>query len=108
KAALRLKCTYNQIKDWVRNSIEHSFLPGESIFQPGQEKFVLKPLLGFGTELFVEPVMEAQEFINSSLKAQMQIKLEHELQKFEQSQFKSKSQIEEPEVLADPVNEINP
>jgi adenosine deaminase len=74
--------SYREMKEMARNAIEYSFLPGESLYR-GHDYARLRP--GFeGCRTFAwKPGKQAQNGLNASEKAQVQLKLEQAYAKFE-------------------------
>jgi adenosine deaminase len=75
--------TYTDLKQMVRTGIEHSFLPGESLWHT-QDNFNLTNTACAGVALGAEkPTMRCADFLKSSEKAQQQWELEQRFRKFE-------------------------
>lgn len=86
-AFMNVDCTYFDLKDWVRNSLEFSFLPGESIFLGNSKRYTYRP--EFSPLEYDGPLSQAAlAIMESSPKAKMQIKLEKDLNKFESNVLK--------------------
>jgi adenosine deaminase len=77
--------TYADLKQMVRTSLEHSFLPGPSIW-PEQDVFTRAVAACAGNSLGAEkPSSSCSEFLSSSEKAKQQWELERRFREFESS-----------------------
>ena len=70
--------TYAELKRFARNSIEYSFLEGESLFSDGRVKKVCAK----------ESSSQCTEFLNGSAKAREQLRLERRLREFENGELR--------------------
>lgn len=69
--------TYKDLKRMARNSLEHSFLPGASLWSDAKSFRVTGACAG------VKPSAACQKFLDGSERATVEWKLERELEKFE-------------------------
>jgi adenosine deaminase len=83
RAAETYRFSYSDLKRMARQSVEHSFLPGESLW--AETKVVFRPLPACKADtLGVEnPSEECREFLGSNERARLQWKLEGEFANFE-------------------------
>lgn len=80
KAVKNYDCTYQQIKAWIRNSIEFSFLPGESLFDHSSGESMVKAKFQALLHLKEVELRQADKrAFESSWKARMQILVEKKL-----------------------------
>jgi|GEM_PF-7134732 len=81
KAIKNYSLSYHQVKEWIRNSVEHAFLPGESLFDRSSGKYVVKelfkPLIAKSEDEYTE---SEKALFDSSWKARVQIVVEKKLQ----------------------------
>lgn len=83
KAMREIGFTYEVIKAINRNGLEYSLLPGESIFEPRADRYVLKAAFkGVDMQQWTE-TQESYAIKTLSPKAALQVKLERMLVKFE-------------------------
>ena len=86
RAAVTYPLTYRDFKKMVRTSIEHSFLPGSSLWQSSAPETLDKPVEACASQLGEEtPVGPCAELVSQSEKAQQQWELEHRFHIFEAS-----------------------
>jgi adenosine deaminase len=86
RAAVTYPLTYRDFKKMVRTSIEHSFLPGASLWQQSVPETLDKPVEACASQLGQEtPTALCAELISGSEKAQQQWELEHRFHTFEAS-----------------------
>jgi adenosine deaminase len=86
RAAVTYPLTYRDFKKMVRTSIEHSFLPGASLWQQAVPETLDKPVEVCADQLGEETSSGAcDELISGSEKAQQQWELEHRFHTFEAS-----------------------
>ncbi len=74
--------TYDDLKEMARNSIEYSFLPGESLYE-GRSYDRLKPAFRACRQVNWSQSNEADQFLAKSEKAQVQLHLERAFVAFE-------------------------
>jgi adenosine deaminase len=74
---------YADLKQLVRASLEHSFLPGASLWRTPDNFSVVSSECAGGTPGAVEPTPACDNFFKSSEKARQQWELEHRFQVFE-------------------------
>jgi len=74
--------TYRDLVDMARNSLEYSFLKGDSLYQDGRYDRIRPSLAGCRTQGWT-PSAEAQKLIDASPKMQVQLRFERELAAFE-------------------------
>ena len=72
---------YATLKGMTRQSLEHSFLPGKSLWE--STKVTFKPVAVCAGDLAGKPSHACSEFLADSEKAKEQLKLEQEFAKFE-------------------------
>jgi adenosine deaminase len=89
RAAVTYHLTYDQLKQMVRTSIEHSFLPGASLWRASTPETLTEPDPRCRSQLAVEklekPAGMCAELVNDSEKAQQQWELERRFHAFEAS-----------------------
>jgi adenosine deaminase len=86
RAAVTYPLSYRDFKKMVRTSIEHSFLPGASIWQQSVPETLDKPVEACASQLGEEtPAGPCADLISQSEKAQQQWELEHRFHIFEAS-----------------------
>jgi adenosine deaminase len=86
RAAVTYPLTYRDFKKMVRTSIEHSFLPGASLWQQAVPETLDKAVEVCADQLGEEtPAGACAELISGSEKAQQQWELEHRFHTFEAS-----------------------
>jgi len=86
RAAVTYPLSYHDFKKMVRTSIEHSFLPGASIWQQSVPETLDKPVEACAGQIGEEtPTGPCAELIYRSEKAQQQWELEHRFHIFEAS-----------------------
>jgi adenosine deaminase len=85
RAAMTYPLTYGDFKQMVRTGLEHSFLPGESLWeQPGPWETYTRPRAVCRPQLGNEHASGAcASFLENSEKARQQFDLEHHFQVFE-------------------------
>jgi adenosine deaminase len=71
--------SYKDLKDMARNSLEHSFLPGASLWSDARSFRVTGACAG------MKPSAACVKFLEGSERARVQWKLERELEKFERA-----------------------
>ena len=74
--------SYQEVKELVRNSLEYSFLPGESLYAHHDYHHLL-PSFTKIREAVWEPSPEAQKLLAASEKRQVQVRLERAFATFE-------------------------
>jgi adenosine deaminase len=86
RAAVTYPLSYHDFKKMVRTSIEHSFLPGASIWQLSTPETLDKPIAACASQLGQDtPAGDCAELVSGSEKAQQQWELEHRIHVFESS-----------------------
>jgi adenosine deaminase len=86
RAAVTYPLSYRDFKKMVRTSIEHSFLPGASLWKQSLPETLDKPVEACAGQLGQEnPSGACAELITQSEKAQQQWELEHRFHTFEAS-----------------------
>jgi adenosine deaminase len=86
RAAVTYPLTYRDFKKMVRTSLEHSFLPGPSLWQQSVPEALEKPTEACASQLGEEtPTGACADFVFASEKAQQQWELEHRFHIFEAS-----------------------
>jgi adenosine deaminase len=86
RAAVTYSLSYRDFKKMVRTSIEHSFLPGASLWMPSLPETLDKPIAACADQLGQEdPSGPCAELVSQSEKAQQQWELEHRFHTFEAS-----------------------
>ena len=86
RAAVTYPLDYRDFKKMVRTSIEHSFLPGASLWQQSIPETLDKPVEACAGQLGEEnPSGPCAELVSQSEKAQQQWELEHRFHTFEAS-----------------------
>ncbi len=85
RAALAYPLTYRDFKQMVRTGLEHSFLPGDSLWeQPGPWESYAHPRAACRAQLGREQASGAcASLLDASEKARQQFELEHRFQLFE-------------------------
>jgi adenosine deaminase len=83
RAALDFNLSYLDLKKMARTSIEHSFLPGASLWQQLDEFTRVNPACSSQSLGGVNPTAKCLAFLQSSEKAAEQWQLEHRYQLFE-------------------------
>jgi len=78
--------TYADLKKMVRTSIEHSFLPGASLWREGDDFGQVVSACSPDAPGATEPSPACKDFLKSSEKAQQQWELERRFAAFEASQ----------------------
>jgi adenosine deaminase len=86
RAALDFNLTYLDLKNMARTSIEHSFLPGASLWQKPDAFTRVNSACGAQPLGGLNPTPRCKSFLASSEKASEQWELEHRYQVFESSQ----------------------
>ena len=84
-AAETFSLTYADLKEMARNSIEYSFLPGESLWR-GHDYRQPQPVCAGDFAAPTKPMGACDAFLSSNPKAQQQWELEQRFQRFEQAQ----------------------
>lgn len=86
RAAVTYPLTYRDFKKMVRTSLEHSFLPGGSIWQLSTPETLDKPVVACTGQLGQDtPAGECADLVSGSEKAQQQWELERRFHIFEAS-----------------------
>jgi adenosine deaminase len=86
RAAVTYPLSYRDFKKMVRTSLEHSFLPGGSIWQISTPETLDKPVAACATQIGQDtPEGECADLISGSEKAQQQWELERRFHMFEAS-----------------------
>ncbi len=86
RAAVTYRLTYTQLKQMVRTSLEHSFLPGASLWEASAPESLTVPIFPCRGQLGSEvPGPACAAAIKASEKAQQQWQLEHRFHLFEAS-----------------------
>ncbi|MFT4113513.1 adenosine deaminase family protein [Silvibacterium sp.] len=86
RAAVTYPLTYDDLKQMARTSIEHSFLPGESLWQKTLPETLDRPVAACTGQLGEEtPHGACADFLSKSEKAQQQWQLEQRFHIFEAS-----------------------
>jgi adenosine deaminase len=83
RAARDFNLSYANLKDMARTSIEHSFLPGPSLWRQPDNFTRTNPACTSQPLGAEKPTTKCQDFLNSSEKAAEQWQLEHRYQLFE-------------------------
>jgi adenosine deaminase len=86
RAARDFNLTYIDLKNMARTSLEHSFLPGLSLWQQPDTFNRLNPACASQSPGSEKPSTKCQVFLRSSEKAAQQWELERRFQSFEQTQ----------------------
>ena len=83
RAALEYGLTYSELKDMARTSLEHSFLPGDSLWQQ-RDSFNVVVAACAGQAIGADdPKQKCAAFLQTSEKAAQQWQLEHRFRVFE-------------------------
>ena len=86
RAAVTYPLTYRDFKKMVRASLEHSFLPGGSIWQVTTPESLDKPVAACAPQLGQDtPIGECADLVSGSEKAQQEWELERRFHDFEAS-----------------------
>ena len=86
RAAVTYPLSYRDFKKMVRTSLEHSFLPGASIWLQSTPETLDKPVAVCATQLGQDtPAGECADLVSGSEKAQQQWELERRFHEFEAS-----------------------
>jgi adenosine deaminase len=85
KAAETFDLTYPDLKEMARNSIEYSFLPGESLWSNHDYRHP-QPICAASVSSASEPDLKCGAFLDASPKARQQWQLEQRFHRFEQAQ----------------------
>jgi adenosine deaminase len=83
RAVQTYKLSYSDLKRLARQSLEHSFLPGQSLWSSLSETKLARPCAGTGHAGDGKTVAACQKFLDGSEKAQQEWKLEEALANFE-------------------------
>ncbi len=75
--------SYADLKRFARQSLEHSFLPGQSLWTDTKLVFRLTPACAGDAAAFDKPTAGCEQFLAANERARMQWKLESEFAKFE-------------------------
>ncbi len=75
------RLTYTQLKRMTRQSIEHSFLPGQSLWAETKDSF--HPVAACASDFAGRPRHACSEFLAGSERAREQWRLESEFTSFE-------------------------
>ncbi len=73
--------SYTELKRMTRQSLEHSFLPGKSLWAGTKGSF--QPVVGCASDLADKPSQACSEFLAENERAREQFRLEEEFRKFE-------------------------
>ena len=90
QAAETYSYSYTQLKRMARQSLEHSFLPGASLWREGQ---TFRPVAACAGTPGTKPAAVCQKFLDGSERAQMQWKLEREFAKFEMTRHQGSGSL---------------
>lgn len=82
KAVSRYNLSYPEVVELVRNSIEYSFIPGESLFEARDYSKINSHFIGLRQENW-HPSEIARGLMDRNLKINMQVRLERDLARFE-------------------------
>ncbi len=86
RAAMTYPLSYRDLKKMVRTSLEHSFLPGASLWQQSTPETLDKPIAACAGQIAADaPTGECADLVTGSEKAQQQWELEHRIHLFEAS-----------------------
>ena len=86
RSAVTYPLTYRDFKKIVRTSLEHSFLPGTSIWQQSTPETLDRPVAACASQLGQDtPIGECADLVQGSEKAQQQWELERRFHDFEAS-----------------------
>jgi hypothetical protein len=77
------RLSYADLKRMARQSLEHSFLPGASLWTDTKLVFRMAPACAGDTAGAEKPSLGCEQFIEASERARLQWKLEGEFVKFE-------------------------
>jgi hypothetical protein len=77
--------SYADLKRMARQSLEHSFLPGQSLWTDTKLVFRMAPACAGNAEGSGKPSAACEEFLSKNERARMQWKLESEFAKFEKN-----------------------
>ena len=89
RAAVTYPLSYRDLKKMVRTSLEHSFLPGGSLWQQATPETLDKPVPACAAQLGQDtPAGECADLVSGSEKAQQQWELERRFHAFEASYLK--------------------
>lgn len=77
--------SYVDLKRMARQSLEHSFLPGQSLWTDTKVVFRIAPACAGDPTFAEKPLAACEQFLAASERARMQWKLESEFAKFEKS-----------------------
>lgn len=84
KAIKRYNLTYNELKDLIKNSLEYSFLEGESLYDNGNYKIFRQEFYGIKTiEELEKKTVENKNLLFSNKKLKIQLELEKKILEFE-------------------------
>jgi adenosine deaminase len=84
RAAITYHLSYEQLKQFVRTSIEHSFLPGESLWRVSDPETLREPVGACRVQIGQEkPTGACAEWVAGSEKAQQEWELERRFHTFE-------------------------
>jgi hypothetical protein len=75
--------SYSDLKRMARQSLEHSFLPGQSLWTDAKLVFRVAPPCAGNATGAEKPSLGCEQFLAASERAQMQWRLEGEFAKFE-------------------------
>ncbi len=89
KAIDRYKLSYAEVKDLSRNSIEYSFLPGQSLYVNHDYTKIRDEFKGM-EKIDWHPTEAAQQLLNENLKLEREYKLERQYVIFENNLIKGK------------------
>ena len=85
RAAQTYKLSYNELKQMVRTGLEHSFLPGASLWSKTDDFSKTVSACAKDSAGMEKPSKSCASFLNSSEKAKQQWELEHRFRTFEDS-----------------------
>jgi hypothetical protein len=77
--------SYSDLKRMARTSLEHAFLPGVGLWSNGKTLAPVKECAG--VQSGAAPSAACQKFLETSEKAQLQLKLEQQFREFESRQW---------------------
>jgi len=83
RAAESYRLSYIDLKRMARQSLEHSFLPGKSLWADTKLVFRVAPACADNTLGAENPSAGCKQFLGANARAQEQWKLEEELARFE-------------------------
>jgi adenosine deaminase len=87
RAAIEQNLTYANLKQSARSSLEHSFIPGESLYAATDDFARRKPACGATITAASKPTAACQKLLDSSERASQQYELERRFAAFEAGPF---------------------